>query len=70
MNAGAEVLGFEVSSGELDILIWGESRASDADVDAVYQAVLPVFRAFGCPGGSYIIRHYDGGEREVESDRV
>lgn len=69
-NASAEVLGYERGEGELDILIWGESTATDADVDAIYRAVLPVFRAFGCPKGSYLIRHYHGGEREEESDWV
>jgi hypothetical protein len=69
-TAGAEVLGFERGSGELDVLIWGESAASDADVDAIYRAMQPAFRAFGCPKGSHVIRHYDGGEREEESDWV
>jgi hypothetical protein len=64
--AGAEVLGFEQGADGIEILIWGEG--SNEEVDAIFRAVVPVMQAFGCPAGSYLVRHYDGGEREVSSD--
>jgi hypothetical protein len=66
--AGAEVIGFESGGDGIEILVWGDG--SNMDVDTIYAAVLPVVRAFGCPAGSHLVRHYDGGAREVATELV
>jgi hypothetical protein len=66
--AHADVNGFERSSGYINILIYG--AGTNAEVDLVYGAVAPLFRAFPARTGSCIIRHYDNRQREVISDLV
>jgi hypothetical protein len=66
--AKAEILGFEQGGGRIDILVWGEG--SNQKIDQIYRTVAPIFRDFGCPPGSCMIRHYDGGEHELPSDEV
>lgn len=64
----AEILGFEQNGSTIDILVWGEG--SNQEVDHIYAALAPIFRKFGCPWGSCLIRLYDGGKRELVSDQV
>ncbi|MCA9082284.1 MAG: hypothetical protein KDA58_17110 [Planctomycetaceae bacterium] len=65
-----EINGFEFGAGQIDVLIFG--KATDADVDGIYDLVAPAFRKFDCPVGSRIVRVYNesGHEAEVESDIV
>lgn len=65
--AQAEIMGFETGRDSIDILIWGIGGTDD-DADQIYDAVVDTFRAFGCPAGSAIIRYYNAGENELESD--
>ena len=65
--AQAEMFGFVRRGEEFDILMWGVGGTDD-EVDQIYHAVVGAFRAFGCPPGSAIIRYYEGGESELESD--
>ena len=66
--ANAEVLGFEDGNDRIDIMIWGEG--TDDEIDQIYRAVAPLFRRYGCPPGSCLIRYYSGGEWELVSDEV
>ena len=66
--ANAEILGFEEGNDYIDILIWGEG--TDEEIDQIYRAVAPLFRRYGCPPGSRLIRYYSGGEWELVSDEV
>jgi hypothetical protein len=66
--ANADIIGFEPSSGQINILIYG--AGTNAEVDLVYDAISPFFRAFPLQHGSSIIRYYDSRQREVESDLV
>ncbi len=63
-----EINGFEYGRGHIDVMIFG--KATDGDVDDIYELVAPAFRTFGCPPGSRIIRTYHQPRREVESDVV
>jgi hypothetical protein len=63
-----EINGFEHGSGHIDVLIFG--KATDADVDQIYDLLAPPFRAFKCPAGSRIIRVYNERSEEIESDVV
>lgn len=64
----AEINGFEFGGGEIDALIFG--RETDDDVDAIYESIVEVFRAFGCPAGSCIIRQYRDRGDELVTDVV
>jgi hypothetical protein len=66
--ADAEILGFDDASDHIDILIWGEG--TDEEIDEIYRAVAPVFRRYGCPPGSCLIRYYGGGRWETISDEI
>lgn len=66
--ADAEVLGFDDASDRIDIVIWGEG--TDEEIDEVYRAVAPLFRRYGCPPGSCLIRYYGGGRWELVSDEI
>lgn len=66
--ANAEILGFDDGNDRIDILIWGEG--TDEEIDQIYRAVAPLFRRYGCPPGSRLIRYYSGGAWELVSDEV
>jgi hypothetical protein len=66
--ANAEILGFDDASDRIDIVIWGEG--TDEEIDQIYRAVAPLFRHYGCPPGSCLIRYYGGGSWELVSDEV
>jgi len=66
--ANAEILGFEDADDRIDIVIWGEG--TDEEIDQIYRAVAPLFRRYGCPPGSRLIRYYSGGAWELVSDEV
>lgn len=66
--ANADIIGFERSSKQINILIYG--FGTNAEVDFVYDAVSPFFRALPLQRGSSIVRYYDNRQREVESDLV
>lgn len=66
--ADAEVLGFDDAQDRIDIVIWGEG--TDDEIDEIYRAVAPLFRRYGCPPGSCLIRYYSGGRWELVSDEV
>ncbi len=66
--ADAEIAGFEDGNAHIDILIWGEG--TDEEIDQIYRAVAPLFRRYGCPAGSRLIRYYSGGGWELVSDEV
>ena len=66
--AKAELLGFDDAGDHIDILIWGEG--TDEEIDEIYRAVAPVFRRYGCPPGSCLIRYYGGGAWELVSDEM
>lgn len=63
----AEVNGFEFGPGYIDILIFG--KETDDDTDEIYADIVSIFRSFGCPPGSNIIREYEGGD-EIVSDTI
>ena len=63
-----EINGFELGTSYINILIFG--RASDDDVDEIYELLAPAFRTYGCPPGSSITRCYPDERGEVESDVV
>ncbi|MBM84015.1 MAG: hypothetical protein CMJ78_25965 [Planctomycetaceae bacterium] len=63
-----EINGFEHGAGQIDVLIFG--KATDSDVDQIYELLAPAFREFECPAGSRIIRVYNERNDEVESDIV
>ncbi|MCP4476779.1 MAG: hypothetical protein GY818_01655 [Planctomycetaceae bacterium] len=63
-----EINGFEHGSGQIDVLIFG--KATDSDVDQIYELLAPPFRAFKCPAGSCMIRVYNERNEEIESDVV
>ena len=63
-----EINGFEQGSGYIDVLIFG--KATDADVDRLYELVAGPFRQFKCPPGSSIIRIYNERDEQTESDVV
>ncbi len=64
----AEINGFEMGLGSIDILIFG--KETDDHTDAIYADIVAAFKAFGCPPGSCIIRQYEGRDEEVVSDIV
>jgi len=66
--ASAEIAGFEDEDDHIDILILGEG--TDEEIDQIYRAVAPLFRHYGCPPGSCVIRYYNGGGWELVSDEV
>ena len=66
--ANAEILGFEDADDRIDIVIWGDG--TDEEIDQIYRAVAPLFRRYGCPPGSRLIRYYSGGAWELVSDEV
>lgn len=66
--AGAEINGFEMGPGIIDILIFG--METDEDIESIYNNVVPTFRTFRCPPGSCIIRHYADRGTDVISDTV
>ena len=66
--ADAEILGFDDAEERIDIVIWGEG--TDEEIDVIYRAIAPLFRRYGCPPGSCIIRYYGGGAWEFISDEV
>jgi hypothetical protein len=66
--ANAEILGFEDANDRIDIMICGEG--TDEEIDQIYRAVAPLFRRYGCPPGSCLIRYYSGGAWELVSDEV
>ena len=63
-----EINGFEQGAGHIDLLIFG--KATDSDVDQIYELLAPAFRAFKCPAGSRIIRFYRERDEKIESDVV
>jgi hypothetical protein len=63
-----EINGFEYGSGHIDVLVFG--KATDSDVDRIYELLAPPFRSFGCPAGSRIIRFYRERDEKIESDVV
>jgi len=63
-----EINGFEHGSGQIDILIFG--KATDSDVDRIYELLVTSFRAFKCSAGSRMIRVYNARNEELESDVV
>ena len=63
-----EINGFEHGSGHIDLLIFG--KATDANVDQIYNLLVPMFRAYDCPPGSRIIRFYNERNEQLESDVV
>lgn len=67
-EADAEVLGFDDADDRIDIVIWGEG--TDEEIDEIYRAVAPLFRRYGCPPGSCLIRYYGEGGWELISDEV
>ena len=67
-NNFAEVNGFQFGRGHIDILIFG--KATDDDTDAIYSVIVPIFKAFGCPPGSYLVREYSDYRSDLVSDRV
>jgi len=70
--ADAIVGGFERSSKRsstaITILIFG--KGGNDEIDAIYEKVAPVFRAFPAQTGSRIVRYYDKAKRKIESDLV
>jgi hypothetical protein len=60
--------GYEHGGGHIDILIFG--KATDSDVDQIYDLLAPTFRDFDCPPGSRIVRRYNERNEEIESDVV
>lgn len=64
----AEINGLEFGPDCIDILVFG--KETDEDTDAIYADIAATFRAFGCPAGSCIIRHYVDRDEEVISDIV
>jgi len=66
--ADARVGGFNRSSEEITILIFG--KGGNDEIDAIYEKVAPVFRAFPAQAGSCIVRYYDDAKRKIESDLV
>lgn len=66
--AGAEILGFDDAADRIDIVIWGEG--TDEEIDEIFRAIAPLFRRYGCPPGSCLIRYYSGGGWELVSDEV
>jgi hypothetical protein len=66
--ANAEIAGFEDGNDHIDIMIWGEG--TDEEIDQIYRTVTPLFRRYGCPPGSRLIRYYNDGSWELVSDEV
>jgi hypothetical protein len=66
--ADAKVSGFECRRLSTTILIFG--KGSNDEIDAIYEKVAPVFRAFPAQAGSCIVRFYDKTKRTIESDHV
>jgi len=66
--ADAIVGGFERSPTAITILIFG--KGGNDEIDAIYENVAPVFRAFPAQAGSCIVRYYDKAKRKIESDLV
>ncbi len=60
--------GYEHGGGHIDVLIFG--KATDSDVDQIYNLLAPAFRGFNCPPGSRIIRFFNERNEEIESDIV
>ena len=70
--ANANVIGcersYERSARRMSILIYG--AGANEEVDLIYNAIVPLFRAFPCQPGSCIVRYYDNRQRELVSDLV
>jgi len=66
--ADAKMGGFEHSRKSITILIFG--KGSNDEIDAIYEKVAPVFRAFPAQAGSCIVRFYDNAKRKIESDLI
>ena len=62
------VNGYEHGHGQINVLIFG--KATDSDVDEIYDLLAPTFREFNCPPGSRIVRFYNERDEELESDIV
>ncbi|HEY1406225.1 MAG TPA: hypothetical protein VF857_06420 [Spirochaetota bacterium] len=62
----AEVNGYEMTPGFVDIVVYGGE--TDKNTDDVYRAVTAVYKKWEIPSGSYIIKHY--ADKEVISDKV
>ena len=63
-----QINGYEFGAGEIDILVFGTD--TDADIDQLYDLIVPAFRGFGCPRGSRIVRSYRERNEQLESDVV
>lgn len=65
----AEINGFELVAGWIDILIFGNE--TDYDTDAIYAKIAPIFLDYPCLKGSYIVRQYSElGEDTKLSDTI
>ncbi len=67
-DSRAEVNGFEYGPGQIDVLIFGSEK--NENTDDIYLKIVNVFKAYGCPIGSSIIRNYLKNNEEVESDEI
>ncbi len=62
----AEVNGFEIGPGQIDILIFGNK--SDENTDDVYKEILEIYKNWQIPIGSCITKFYK--DKKIISDEI